>query len=122
MILGIEILCNNCGAELEITDVTGDLLLKVTIKTRPCKKCSRPSDCQLFCEDVLDREKELIAFREQIVELEKDVIGKDAKLLSRKQNIGVLQEKISTLASLVPIEEDENDDEDSDWEDEYNPG
>ena len=71
MILGIEVLCEACGIELEITDVTTDCLLRVTLKARPCSKCSRPPDCHLSCEDILDKEKELAAFREQITKLEK---------------------------------------------------
>ncbi len=90
MILGIEILCEACGTELEIPDVNTDHLLKVTLKARPCPKCNRPPDCQLSCEDVLDREKELIAFRDQVARLEKDIIEKDAELLSRKQKIKVI--------------------------------
>ncbi len=59
MVLGIEVLCEACGTELEITDVNTDHLLKVTLKARPCSKCSRPPDCQLSCEDVLKAKEDL---------------------------------------------------------------
>ncbi len=59
MILGIEVLCEACGTELEITDVNTDHLLKVTLKARPCPKCNRPPDCQLSCEDVLELRRKL---------------------------------------------------------------
>ncbi len=110
MILGIEVLCEACGTELEIIDVNTDHLLKVTLKARPCPKCNRPPDCQLSCEDILDKEKELVAFREQVTELEKEVIEKDAELLSQKQKIDIMQEKIGTLSSLIPIDDDDDDD------------
>ena len=105
MILGIEVICEACGTELEITDVNTDHLLKVTLKARPCSKCSRPPDCQLNCEDVLNKEKELIAFRDQTARLEKTIIEKDAELLSQKQKIGVLKEKVNTLSPLCETKE-----------------
>ncbi len=61
MILGIEVLCEACGTELEIPDVTTDHLLKVTLKARPCPKCNRPPDCHLSCEDVLGLRRKLKA-------------------------------------------------------------
>ncbi len=64
--MDISVFCDQCGTELETTDASCDALLTVKIKTRPCSKCSRPSDCQLSCEDVLDREKELEKLRKKI--------------------------------------------------------
>ncbi len=100
MSLGIEVLCESCGTELEIPDVTTDHLLKVTLKARPCPKCNRPPDCHLSCEDVLEKEKELVNLK--------------AKLLSEKQNLKAMKEKISTLSSLIPIDEEDDLDEDED--------
>ena len=100
MILGIEVLCEACGTELEITDVNTDHLLKVTLKARPCPKCNRPPDCHLSCEDIEEKEKELIAFRDQVAELEKTIIERDAELLDLKQKMGVSQEKIKASSSL----------------------
>ncbi len=120
MIVGIEVLCEACGTELEVIDVNTDHLLRVTLKTRSCSKCSRPPDCQLFCEDVLEKEKELIAFREQVARLEKDSIDFQAELLEERKKIGVLQERIKMLSSLIPIDEEfEEDDEDTNKPDCY---
>jgi len=55
----MEVFCESCGTELEIRDITTDLLLKVILKARPCPKCSRPPDCQLSCEDILELKKDL---------------------------------------------------------------
>ena len=65
MILGIEVLCEACGTELEIPDVNTDHLLKVTLKARPCPKCNRPPDCHLSCEDVLVWKKKFKEMRNQ---------------------------------------------------------
>ena len=59
MSLGIVVFCDACGTELKVTDVRTDNLLRVTLKTRPCGKCSRPPDCHLTCEDVMNAKKEL---------------------------------------------------------------
>ena len=64
MILGIEVLCEGCGTELEITDVITDCLLRVTLKARPCPKCNRPPDCHLSCEDVIKWKKKVIEVSE----------------------------------------------------------
>ncbi len=91
MILGIEVLCEACGTELEITDVNTDHLLKVALKARPCPKCNRPPDCHLSCEDVLE--------------------------LRRK--LKTATDKVKTLSSLMPIEDNLgdifDDDEDTDY-------
>ena len=70
MILGIEVLCEACGTELEITDVNTDHLLKVTLKARPCPKCNRPPDCQLSCEDVLGKEQIILDKNKRIKNLQ----------------------------------------------------
>ncbi len=79
MILGIEVLCEACGTELEITDVNTDHLLKVTLKAKPCPKCNRPPDCHLSCEDVLELRRKLKTATDKVKELEKQ----------RKETIGL---------------------------------
>ncbi len=96
MRLSIDVKCDQCGTSLETPDVIGDITRTVIIKARPCPKCCRPDDCQLTCEDVLSKEKELDVFRSQVAKLE---------------------EKIKTLSSLMPIEDEDDIDDDIDDDD-----
>ncbi len=82
--MDIHVVCT-CGTELETPDASVDALLRVVVKVRPCSKCGRPSDCQETCEDVLNREKEVLQLKREVAEKEKDLITANAELITQKQ-------------------------------------
>ncbi len=98
MYLAITIKCDTCGKELQVTDTQAKYTADVHLKVQPCatKGCGYPENCIETCEDIEEKEKELIAFRDQVAELEKTVIERDAELLDLKQKIGVIEKGMST--------------------------